>query len=491
MRLIGGNISDTPVKEIADGSAFNVGGSAAIPKQLSVTSSTSKTTLSGFDVIDPTWWTGNASYYACGMSHVEKITDDLFVMVWRSNSDGETKASVITFSSGVATFGAEQNLTALAQSTTGQGGQVLCQAVGTDKVLVASSQPSASIASSIQTQLYDVNGGSTRTLTATSGSGVQTHSMSHGGANNVYGYSVAGFGMIVLDANRAVLLIQHYWFPYPDGSGQNANTKYLAFKFTASQTAGSIVAPKWGGSNYNGHQPTWRHNTENAFFQLSASTAGLIKISWSSADVAVLSLEETHFGGGANTASGTPYMFTPGPNESGSAHVNIPKGTAADEPGAVIIDTYIGLHWWTGEDTSLASRTEGSPPRAYINIEDGASPEPPLAGHLSNWAIYPDTNADNRRFRVQDQVGNWQRLMWITCNSTDAFYFTPVLINFITGELLVGQITKHTTIGCNGTSCFVGLIRGQETDTSWTLITQDSATSWAYNKIVIDDTEYN
>ena len=490
MRLIGGTISDTPVKEIADGSAFNVGGSAAIPKQLSVTSSTSKTTLSGFDVIDPTWWTGDTGNYACGMSYVEKITDDLFVMVWRSNADGETKASVITFSSGVATFGAEQNLTALAQSTTGQGGQVLCQAVGTDKVLVASSQPSASIASSIQTQLYDVNGGSTRTLTATSGSGVQTHSMSHGGANNVYGYSVAGFGMIVLDANRAVLLLQHYWFPYPDGSGQNANTKYLAFKFTATQTSGSIVAPKWGGNNYNGHQPTWRHDTENAFFQLSASTAGIVKISWSSADVAVLSLEETFYGGGANLAAGSPYIFNPGPNTSGLNHLQIPKGTAGEEPGAVIIDTYIGLSWWTGEDTSLASRTGGRPQRAYINIADGSSPEPPLNDSDLAWT-YPDTQADNRRIVVQDQVGNWQRLIWVTSNATAYWYFTPLLLNWVTGELLVGQITRHSTNGCNGISCFVGLIRGQETDTSWTLITQDSSTSWAYNKIVIDDTEYN
>jgi hypothetical protein len=171
-------------------------------------------------------------------------------------------------------------------------------------------------------------------------------------------------------------------------------------------------------------------------------------------------------------------------------HQQIPKGTAADEPGAVIQDSYLGLHWWTGEDTSLASRTEGPPQRAYINIEEGASPAPPLAGHMATWT-FPDGQAENRRIIVQDQVGDWQRLMWITCNSTDAFYFTPLLLNWVSGKLLVGQITKHTTNGCNGTSCFVGFIRGQETDTSWTFITQDSSTSWAYNKIVLDDTEYN
>tara|TARA_R110002074_G_scaffold113392_1_gene242474 strand:- start:63 stop:1535 length:1473 start_codon:yes stop_codon:yes gene_type:complete len=490
MRLIGGTISDTPVKEIGDGSAFNVGGSAAIPKFLSVTSTTSKTALSGFDVIDPTPFNASATYYACGMTYVEKITDDLFVMVWRSNADGETKASVITFSSGVATFGAEQNLTALSQGTAGSSGQVLCQAVGTDKVLVANSRPSDGAASDIQTQLYDVNGGSTRTLTATSGSSRQTISMAHGGANNVYSHSVMGFGMIVLDANRAIILVQHYHYPYPDGTAVNGKTKYFPFRFTATQSVGSIVAPQWGNSGYTGHQSTWRHPTEDAFFQHSASGAGVIKISWSSADIAVLSLAETHYGGGPNTASGTPYIFYPGNNTSGLNHQQIPKGTAADEPGAVIQDSYLGLHWWTGEDTSLASRTEGPPQRAYINIEEGASPAPPLAGHMATWT-FPDGQAENRRIIVQDQVGDWQRLMWITCNSTDAFYFTPLLLNWVSGKLLVGQITKHTTNGCNGTSCFVGFIRGQETDTSWTFITQDSSTSWAYNKIVLDDTEYN
>ena len=490
MRLIGGNISDTPVKEVGDGSAFSVGGSAAIPKQLSVSSSTSKTALSGFDVIDPSWWTGNATYYSTGMSYVEKITDDLFVMVWRSNTDGETKAAVITFSSGVATFGAEQNLTALAQSTTGQGGQVLCQAVGTDKVLVASSQSSTSIASSIQTQLYDVNGGSTRTLTATSGSGMQTHSMSHSGANNVYGYSVQGFSMIVLDANRAILLVQHYWFPYPDGSGQDGKTKYLSFKFTASQSTGSVVAPKWGLNGFQGHTALWRHPTENAFFQPSASGGGIVKLSWSSADVAVLSLAATHHGGTIQTADGTPYIFTAGPNSSGLTHLEFPKGTAGDEPGAAILNTSQGLNWWSGEDTNLISRTYGRPERSYINIVEGASPEPPLNDTDIAWT-YPDTQADNRRVVVQDQVGDWQRFLWVSTNAAAYWYFTPLLLNWVSGELLVGQITRHSTNGCNGTSCFVGLIRGQETDTSWTLITQDSATSWAYNKIVIDDTEYN
>ena len=34
MRLIGGNISDTPVKEIGDGSAFNVGGGGSVMPSL-------------------------------------------------------------------------------------------------------------------------------------------------------------------------------------------------------------------------------------------------------------------------------------------------------------------------------------------------------------------------------------------------------------------------------------------------------------------------
>ena len=48
MKLIGGNISDTPVKEIRDGSAFHVGGSAADPAVVAIGTWGSAAAVSGW-----------------------------------------------------------------------------------------------------------------------------------------------------------------------------------------------------------------------------------------------------------------------------------------------------------------------------------------------------------------------------------------------------------------------------------------------------------
>ena len=74
MRLIGGNISDTPVKEIADGSAFNVGGTVAAPSLSTFgTGSSQGSEITGF--------TGPTNMLPRAMCNV-KWADNSFGMFW-------------------------------------------------------------------------------------------------------------------------------------------------------------------------------------------------------------------------------------------------------------------------------------------------------------------------------------------------------------------------------------------------------------------------
>ena len=76
MRLIGGNISDTPVKEIGDGSAFNVGGAAGSPALAVIGSFGTATATSSF-VDDPSDFCGQSGVPHCG-TRIVKWADNSF-----------------------------------------------------------------------------------------------------------------------------------------------------------------------------------------------------------------------------------------------------------------------------------------------------------------------------------------------------------------------------------------------------------------------------
>ena len=105
MRLIGGNISDTPVKEIADGSAFNVGGAAGDPdlveigtipaegsaasnfdeslshRTVSASRACQKTTVKWSDNSFGCFWISYTSPYKLYYSHLTTNSDGSFAAV--------------------------------------------------------------------------------------------------------------------------------------------------------------------------------------------------------------------------------------------------------------------------------------------------------------------------------------------------------------------------------------------------------------------------
>ena len=84
MRLIGGNISDTPVKEIGDGSAFNVGGGASAPDLVEIgTIPVEGTAASNFD--ESLSHTTSGGSRACQKTTV-KWSDNSFGCFWISGT---------------------------------------------------------------------------------------------------------------------------------------------------------------------------------------------------------------------------------------------------------------------------------------------------------------------------------------------------------------------------------------------------------------------
>ena len=90
MRLVGGNISDTPVKEIGDGSAFAVGGGSGAPALVEIgTVPAAGTSLTNINH-SYSGWMGNGQYYS--NSAIVKWSDNSFGIFWAAaaSPDHET-----------------------------------------------------------------------------------------------------------------------------------------------------------------------------------------------------------------------------------------------------------------------------------------------------------------------------------------------------------------------------------------------------------------
>ena len=253
MRLIGGNISDAPVKAIGDGSAFAVGGGGGSATPLLASFANPEGTTpwrkcpSGWHEPDPRGahqTTGNTTYHAyMGIGvEIEKLADDIHIIVWRSGrsatggvytdlatgTDGEVKAAIITFdSSGDPTFGAMQELT---DFTTRPSGNVHVRRVSSTRCLIVSN---ADVAGNqyVEIGTYDVSGD---TISLMSGCSIQAIGPAST-SDTLYNYDSAYFGIHVLDSTRALVYISDYYF---GGAGTNGGLIY-GIKFTPTQAIGA------------------------------------------------------------------------------------------------------------------------------------------------------------------------------------------------------------------------------------------------------------
>ena len=233
MRLVGGNISDTPVKEIGDGSAFTVGGSGGVvPKTLS--GLTTATRLTSMDNFENNSLSINMMHGVDTCEVAAGASSDKWCMVYRSAVDNKVKGIIINFDSDATpTEGVQQGLDAF---TTVANGPVQVYRVSDSKVMVLSHRLNGTNLEA-ELQLYDISG----TTMSASSNGRQTVTW-QGGSNRPY--DLMSTQLLILDADRLVLSAADY------NHTNDNRIHFIGVRFTSTQNVGS-----WFDSNWSSPKP--------------------------------------------------------------------------------------------------------------------------------------------------------------------------------------------------------------------------------------------
>jgi hypothetical protein len=221
MRLIGGNISDTPVKEIGDGSAFNVGGGSVMPSLPSLGTPGSITTVTA------TNWVTHAggqssSFNGAFVSGTVKLSDTLEVHVWNSGAAGKIWAASVPYSSGsVGTPNAAQDLSA--DFTDYASGPVFLIKNSASQVIIVTMRTAATTRQ-IEVGTYNVSG-----ATFTKVGSISTFST----ATNATA-ALQGFGVCRYDSNTIVMTCMN--------NTSTAQLQMVACNTVSNQGFGTAVA---------------------------------------------------------------------------------------------------------------------------------------------------------------------------------------------------------------------------------------------------------
>ena len=241
MRLIGGNISDTPVKEIGDGSAFNVGGGGGASAKIA-SGVTSGTLISSWD---KHWPYAGATTESGSQLADCALTSSKSIVVWRSIVDDKVKAAIIDFDSdGTPTEGAEVDLTAF---TTAAKSPVQVYRISDSRAMIVSIAI-ISTKQVVQMQVYDI---SSTSISVASGLALQSITSTGTG----YQWLARGVYVYIIDADRAVVKIMDYY--HGTGGVNDTRNWWSGVRFTATQNVSSLVEFKPDG-NQNSTPPDWQ-----------------------------------------------------------------------------------------------------------------------------------------------------------------------------------------------------------------------------------------
>ena len=434
MRLIGGNISDTPVKEIADGSAFNVGGAAGAPALITLDSFSAAATATGWDSLEPN--TSGESWGGTGYGTVKQqhMKDDQDVYVWRSSVDNKVKAAVVDYhaTTGVATYGAENDLSDFTTSAHGP--------VWIDRI----SATSAMIMSCVNTdpqkfewRQYDISSGSlagaaakqTWTLTATT-----------------YPYNHHAAGIHVVNADNCIVKANDYYF------SSNGNMRYVGAKFTASQSQNSTVDL---GATYGpvcgGHSFAWGNGTD-LYWVTNVGKIVVATVASSPPVITGVSVKDagTHYSGG--------YSFTVG--DLGSNLLLPATQTETSE--------HFFLGWGRGL-SYYAGVTEDADPFSAGSFGANSDNVPMVSS--TGTGAHVDVRA-----KYIDKIDNTHRFIFIQALASKirakAFNFDTVSKRISFGPSLdTTNITKHAT------GMLFGVSYPKAGATSLNIIVQDDASA--------------
>jgi hypothetical protein len=403
MRLIGGNISDTPVKEIGDGSAFSVGGSVADPDLVVLGSWGSATAISATNwaqarQVPSTCW---ASSGTC--TGWIQLSQTKAVNVFRRNSDSAMYAGVIEFDSS-GDIGTISNAAALSDFTTGTGVMAVRLVPGSSTKIVVSSADLTND-KSIELCVYDESSGSLS---------IDGAKIAHTLAANTPSY-FQQFGLMVFDGDYGIASC------YASGTSICG----IPFRITnASQAFGTRV----NSSDTPGCQ-----DGAGSFMYASALTdkvayqfGGLNGQKWTLTAGSPPTLAHTSTINSVDVGNGT-YGFEGILNQVGSI-IQAPNPT---NEGEIMWMVGAGVGGWNGVADEWRAT---SAPASCNNLGTLINNSPYLFGR------------HNQTFVPIDSSGDWVRGVFVGTNGTSAIMAIPVNVNVVQQRYIVGTLSRTTNL---------------------------------------------
>ena len=413
MRLIGGNISDTPVKEIGDGSAFNVGGAAAAPALIALGTWGSAAVVSGWvqhKASVAIAWSASAGYSCCWTL----VSATQWLSVYRLNSNNSMSYGILTLDA-AGDVDTINGRAALGAFTTIGAPVVVKKVPGVDKVVIATGDTVGTIRAEIGAYTFS---GSTLSIDGS----LITQNTVDNVASDLRGFNMhlfgADFGMIMFMSVGGTLS------GYP-------------FRYTTTQSIGSIETSSGTVTSLvgSGVPIIPAGLTANVCYSLDA-----LNVKWTLSEANPPTLASTELesvtGGGQMTANAV------GAGTYNHQTIIEPPVRATD--GNVCLVNPDGIFQWAGE---------GSPMQANMGN----------MGTFTGFDVAAIPGIHNIDFVTVDTVGDWVRGVVVGCYplaGTTGLFATPLNVNPLTGAKVVGvtkattNLTPHATAPCNFGAAF-------------------------------------
>jgi len=421
MRLIGGNISDTPVKEIGDGSAFNVGGAAGIPEFVSLG------TWSSVAAISATNWSQCALSSALihgGIyfppTQLTRMSATSLLRSWVETSSGDCMVGEIVLNAD-GTVASVATANDLSSDLSSQLTQFIIRKVPGSSTRIVISRPSRASPLSHKFATYDLSSGSlslhgaviTKAATADSAS-----------------CAVIGMEMTLVDSDYGIIFGKDRAINHDSALGIKFTTGGGGQEFGAVHDSpeifagnGSVAGPAWL-STETANRVYAKLGTQSERWDLTASDPPAV------ADTLLTAGGVKYISGGSpgggfhwSVWKRDHILFQPqdDPDDgSVTAYCTVQEAAGAHNLRFVFVNVPNETVHYSGGFADLATA--------------GGGPITGQANHIDHTLVQVDT------------VGDWHRCVAVGVNDTTGLYALPVNVNPGAELIHYGTISYTTNL---------------------------------------------
>jgi hypothetical protein len=427
-KLIGGTISDTPIKNIGDGSAFSAGGGGA--DLVTIGSFGTDAVITG--------WHGTDGLHSLGggptpsMLSVFRFADNDYGAIWRSYSDNEVKYGHITFDgSGNPTFGTMQDLSGTFNASTDT--PVMARGVSSTRCVVLNPVNTSArrfeICAMDQSSDTIVVHGSVQSYTLPTDSQI---------------YCRRSIGLAVYDADTIVFSVDGI----ASGYLHIVPVKITNTKAIGTPVSMAVVAPEfpckfYADPNY-GSNPIYA--MQNHLYELTVTPGATPSVA-------------------LTTDHGADNLGICAVNGDTNPTQNVIQVPSADqnEYGEMFANNSGKLYYWSGETDDKNILVAN-----FTDQHDASSSVPYLTRGASLRVVYID------------KVGTVHRLIAVGNGDNGGIVVQP--FNFDTSDYStrIGVAVEDTQISPAGDDYMWDVIRPTSSSTRITIVTQDAATTVSY-----------